>query len=286
MAPRVSSYYRDRVYVVSPNDTLAAARNMMIRHGIRRLVVIDEQEKPIGILTASDILSALMGRYQSVPLDSILVGDVMSRDVITIEPTKSIKTAAKLMIKHNIGGLPVVDPTGKLIGIITKTDMLRAFYERFKGAYKVADLMRHAYATAKPTHTIFHLVKILPMDPSRKIIIVDDNGVPVGVVTEWDLANASVPLPVFMMRGKDRFRKIKGPDRYRDKIVPFRQYLVPLAENIMTEKPLTTVPDEDAAEAARIMYENKIGVLPVVDNEGKLLGIITKREYLIAIARS
>ena len=285
MAPRVSSYYREEVYVIRPEETLAAARHMMLRHGIRRLVVIDDEERPIGILTATDIAEALLGRYQARPLDSILVREVMTRDVVTIEPTKSIKTAAKLMLKHNIGGLPVVDATGRLIGIITKTDLLRAFAERFRSTYKVEDLQRDAYAVAKPTHSVFYLWKILSMDPSRKIIIVDDENRPIGVVTEWDLANLSIPDSLLVARGKDRYRKVKTVD-VRDKIISVRNYIVPIAENIMSTDVITTRPEVDAADAAKTMYDYGIGVLPVVDENGRLLGVVTKREYVIAIAKS
>ncbi len=284
MAPRVSSYYNPEVYVVRPNDTLATARHLMLRYGIRRLIVINEEERPIGILTATDIADALLNRFQHMPLDSIKVSEVMNRDVITIEPTKSIKRAARLMLRYKIGGLPVVDVNGKLIGIITKTDLLRAFADRFKGKYKVRDLKRPAYAKANRTHSVFYLWKLMQMDPSGKIIIVDEDGRPIGVVTKWDLASVTLPDNIAYMRGKDRYRKYKIPGRFRDKIIPVRSYIVPVAENVMSTDLIVTHDEEDAADAAKKMYENRIGVLPVVDDNGVLDGIITKREYLIAIA--
>jgi len=203
---------------------------------------------------------------------------------VTIEATKSIKTAARLMLRHKVGGLPVVGPDWRLIGIITKTDIVRAFADRFKGKYKVADLMRPAYAKASRGHSVFYLWRLIQMDPSGKIIVVDENERPIGVITKWDLANVTMPEIVLAMRGKDRYRRRKGRARYADKIVPYREYFVPLAENVMTPDPITTTADEDAAEAAKVMVENGIGVLPVVDEEGVLRGVITKREYLLAVA--
>ncbi|MCE4624311.1 MAG: CBS domain-containing protein [Desulfurococcales archaeon] len=284
MAPRVSSYYNPEVIVISPNDTLAAARKKMIRYGVRRLIVVDEESRPIGVLTVTDIADALLGRHQTRPLDTIRVAEVMNRDVITIEPTKSIKTAAKLMLKYKIGGLPVVDAENRLIGIITKTDLLRAFADRFRGHYKVNDLKRPAYAKANPGHSVYYLWRIVQMDPSGKIIIVDENERPIGVVTRWDLATVTIPDAVLYLRGKDRYRRIKQRDRFKDRVVPFREYYVPIAESIMSTDVITTRDEVDAAEAAEVMYENRIGVLPVVDDEGVLTGIVTKREYLIAIA--
>ncbi len=284
MAPRVSSYYNPEVYTVNPWESLAAARNKMIRYHVRRLVVVDEEQRPVGILTVSDIAEALLGRYQSRPLDTIRVDEVMTRDPVTIEITKSVKTAAKLMIKHRIGGLPVVSADGKLVGIITKTDIVRAFADKFKGKYKVEDFMRPAYAKANKGHSVFYLWRLIQLDPSGKIIVVDENNRPIGVITKWDLANVTVPAEMLAARGKDRYRRRKTRDRYRDKIVPYREYFVPLAESIMTPDPITVKPDMDAAEAARIMVEEGVGVLPVVGEDGSLLGIVTKREYLLAVA--
>ncbi len=286
MAPRVSRYARDTVYVVYPSDNLAHARNVMLRRGVGRLVVIDEAERPVGILTLTDLVNALVNTHYARPLDKILVEEVMTKNVITIEPTKSIKTAAQLMLKYNIGGLPVVNKEGRLTGIITRTDLTRAFYERFEGKYRVADLKRPAYARAEPGHSIYYLSRLLEMDPSGKIVIMDENNRPIGIVTKQDLAFASISVPQRVARGKNRYVKVKVAHFYNDeKIVPVRIYLVPVARDVMTENPITITDDADAAEAARVMVEEGIGALPVVDENGVLTGLITKREFLYAIAR-
>ncbi len=286
MAPRVSSYMQDLVYVISPTDSLATARNIMLRRGIGRLIVVDESERPIGVLTITDITNALLGHYYSRPLDAIPVEKAMSRNVVTIEPTKSIRTAAQLMLRYNIGGLPVVNPTGKLVGIITRTDIVRAYAERFQGKYTVEDLMRPAFAVANRGHSIYYLSKLIHLDPAGKIIVTDKENKPVGVITKRDLAFATIPPAKKASRGKDRYVKIKVIDVYRDKIVPSRIYLVPTAEDIMTPDPITITKDRDAAEAARTMVMEEIGVLPVVDENDVLQGVISKREFLLTIAKS
>ncbi len=286
MAPRVSSYMQDLVYVISPTDSLATARNIMLRRGIGRLIVVDKSERPIGVLTITDITNALLGHYYSRPLDVIPVEKAMSRNVVTIEPTKSIRTAAQLMLRYNIGGLPVVNPTGKLVGIITRTDIVRAYAERFQGKYTIADLMRPALAVANRGHSIYYLSKLIHLDPAGKIIVTDKENKPVGVITKRDLAFATIPPAKKASRGKDRYVKIKVIDVYRDKIVPSRIYLVPTAEDIMTPDPITITKDRDAAEAARIMVMEEIGVLPVVDENDVLQGVISKREFLLTIAKS
>jgi len=105
----------------SPDETVGAARALMHAGGFRRLPVID-QGKLIGIITDRDV------RKYSSDLLGTRVGDAMSSNPITIGPHTTVEQAANLMLLHKIGGLPVVDG-GKLIGIVTTTDVLKAFLD-------------------------------------------------------------------------------------------------------------------------------------------------------------
>ncbi len=285
MAPRVSRYMTTDVIVARPSDNLAHIRRLMLRHMISRIVIVDEDNKPVGIVTISDIIEAVINKYASRPLTSITAEQVMSTDLKTITPRKSIKSAAELMLKNKIGGLIVVNEDGTLAGLVTRTDLARAFAENYRGEYLVGDLAREPYAIADRYHSIFHVARLIQLDPAGKVIVVDEDRRPIGVIAKRDLAFASIPVEATMMRGKDRYRRIKAPDiRGADKIVAVRNYLVPVAADIMTPDPITVKPDVDAAEAAQVMVSNGIGVLPVVDDEGKLDKIITKIELLRAIA--
>ncbi|MEB2837299.1 MAG: CBS domain-containing protein [Desulfurococcales archaeon] len=283
MAPRISSYMTTDVEVVTPNDSLAHARRIMLRKGISRLVVVDAEDtsRPLGVLTLTDIVEALLGRYSHRPIETIMVGEVYTPDPVVVEATRTIKTAASLMLKHKIGGLPVVGPDGRLVGIITRFDITRAFAERYRGRYRVEDLMRREYAQARRGHSVYHIAKLLMADPAGKVIVVD-SGKPIGVITKRDLAFITMPL---VERGS-RFYKVKTLDRYRDKIVGLRVYNVPIAEDVMSPNPITVEVGSDAAEAASIMVSEDIGVLPVVDSEGNIQGVFSKIEVLGAVARS
>lgn len=285
MAPRVSRYMTEEVVVARPEDNLAHIRNLMLRYSVGRIVIVDDARKPVGIVTISDILEALTGRFSSRPITSITAAEVMTSEVKTITPRKSIRTAAEVMLRSKIGGLPVVDDEGVLQGIITRSDLARAYMENYRGKATVGDLAREAYATVDPYHSIFYVARVIHLDPAGKVIVVDGDERPIGVITKWDLAFANIPLDARMLRGKDRFRKVKAPDpRGADRVVALRSYVVPVASDIMTPNPITITPDRDAADAAEIMVDNGIGVLPVVDEEGRLAGVITKLELMKVIA--
>ncbi len=285
MPPRISSYMSTEVIVVRPWENLAHIRRLMLRHGIGRIIVADENDKPVGIITVSDLVNALLSRYPSRPINTLTASDVMTRDPKVVTPRKSIKYAAQLMKKYKIGGLPVVEDDGTIKGIITRTDLTRAFADIYRGKFLVGDLAREPYAVANPYHAVFHVARLIALDPAGKVVVVDDDNRPVGIITKRDLAFASIPLETRLTRGKDRYRKVKSRDYMgRDKIVALREYIVPLARDLMSEDVITTRKDVDAAEAARIMVTNGIGALPVVDDEGRLELLLTKHELVSIIA--
>jgi len=68
--------------------------------------------------------------------------------------------------------------------------------------------------------------------------------------------------------------------------VSLRSYLVPTAEDIMTKDPITASPNDEAAEVAKTMAKERIGCVPVVDEGNKVVGIVTKYDYVALVARA
>lgn len=110
--------------VRSDTDYKAALR-LMQEHAVHHVPVLDAAGELTGILTERDLLIAA-ARYLQSGVD---VADVMHRDVVTVTPETTLGRAAGLLASHKIGGLPVVDGHGKVVGVITETDMLIAFVE-------------------------------------------------------------------------------------------------------------------------------------------------------------
>jgi acetoin utilization protein AcuB len=106
---------------IHPEDTLAKAKEMMDAGAFRRLPVVKDGDV-VGMLTERNL------REHSGYLGSTKVNVAMSGPVISVGPNTTVQDATRLMLRHKIGGLPVVD-RGKLVGIVTSIDMLRAFLE-------------------------------------------------------------------------------------------------------------------------------------------------------------
>jgi acetoin utilization protein AcuB len=115
---------------ITLQTTLPEARRLMDEHYVRRLPVI-HKGKLVGIVTRGDIREAQASTATTLSvyelnylLDEIPAKDFMAYEPITISPDAPIGEAARRMLQHKIGGLPVVE-YGELVGIITETDLCR-----------------------------------------------------------------------------------------------------------------------------------------------------------------
>jgi CBS domain-containing protein len=121
---------------VKPEDGLQEAIWKMERGHFRHLPVVDDSGKLIGMLSDRDIRLirpslAFVGKEDAmVQLWSIAVQQAAVFDPIKVRYDTTLKEAAELMLRWHVGGLPVVDEDGNLIGIITYTDLLREFIGR------------------------------------------------------------------------------------------------------------------------------------------------------------
>lgn len=125
------------VITVSPDMPIMEARDVMKQHMVRRLPVVKD-EKLLGIVTQGDIQEAGPSGATSLSiwelnylLARITVKEIMTPadELVTVSPDEPIEQAAHLMRKNKVGGLPVVQDTDKLVGIITESDIFDVFIE-------------------------------------------------------------------------------------------------------------------------------------------------------------
>ena len=120
----VSDAMNHPVFTLSPNDTVAAAYQVVVEKGFRGIPIVDS-EKVVGIATYSDLM-----RIPREQMAGTLLKEVMTQSPLVAHSDESLLTVLETMTNHGVGRLPVVTrDTGKLVGIITRTDVIRA-YER------------------------------------------------------------------------------------------------------------------------------------------------------------
>lgn len=134
------------VITVKENDTVEKCANLLITHNLSGLPVLDIEGKVKGMVTEGDLIRRA-SRIEGPPALEVLggifylespkhfmeklersmgstAGEIMTDEVITVEPDKLIEDAATLLVRNKIKRLPVVDSEGKLLGIVSRKDIM------------------------------------------------------------------------------------------------------------------------------------------------------------------
>lgn len=118
------------VITVSPDTSMMKASKALKAHDISRVPVVDHSGRVVGIVSDRDIKEASPSKATTLDvhelyylLAEIKVKDIMTVDPLVTSPTNTVENAAMMMIEKDFGGLPVVDDDGKLVGIITVSDI-------------------------------------------------------------------------------------------------------------------------------------------------------------------
>jgi len=110
-----------KVVTVKPSTSIEDAARLLVRRKISGVPVVDEKDKTkvVGILTEADLLAA--------PSGAKTVAEVMKKRVVSVSPDTSVDEIAEILVKKKIKRVPVID-AGKLVGIVSRIDVLRAKY--------------------------------------------------------------------------------------------------------------------------------------------------------------
>jgi len=109
---------------IGPRSSISKAIELMKKNSIRHLPVVTKNKMLKGFLTLADLKQGLIPSM----LADVTLSDLIIKKPITVHPEDDIETAAGLIYKYKIGGMPVIK-NGKVVGIITESDILRAFID-------------------------------------------------------------------------------------------------------------------------------------------------------------
>ena len=122
MSLKVEDIMVGDVVTVEVEATVRQAVDLMNKNEIGCFVVVDEEEKPVGIVTERDLLKRVLAKRKD-PV-RVKVMQIMSQPLVTGTPHMDIEAAARLMFKRKIKKLPIVE-NGRLVGLVTLTDLVR-----------------------------------------------------------------------------------------------------------------------------------------------------------------
>jgi CBS domain-containing protein len=292
---KVKDIMSSPVYLIASNEPISRARNLMLKHGISRLVVIENDmtkeatsRSPevisIGIVTKTDIserLDQAEPKWRRRPIDNIPVSVVMSPDPLTIYPDVTLKQASEILLENNISGLPVVrsKTDRNLLGIITKLDLIR-YYSTLDDTTIVNDIMEKFFVTVHRHHTISHVIHEMKSNEVDRTIVVDDSNQPVGSITRTDLAMNRMTNPRGGLPSKD-VRMARKDHTGGEKVLRHIKEVSMVAEDIMSTPLIILSKNSRVVDAAKIMADQRISGIFVVD--GDITGTVYSKNIMQAI---
>jgi CBS domain-containing protein len=262
-ATRVDEVMTRRLVTIGPEQDLVFAHSLMLWSNVRHLPVLKNGDL-VGILSDRDLLHDMAERATD-PNPTAVVADVMTTPVETAGPDEDLGMAAARMAVKRIDCLPVIDG-GKLIGIVSTTDVLaergRLF---FKGGRvdipSVATVMRKDVEAVHPDDALFDAIRTMVSSHIRHLPVTDSDRRVVGMLSDRDV-RAAIGDPLEALTHADHDPQAR------------------VVSDAMTSLPMTVRQEASLADLARFLLDERIGALPVVDDDERLVGITSYVDLL------
>lgn len=258
------------VITLEPENTVHDALFLMQKNDIKRIVIV-KNNSPIGIVTERDVGLFLEKDKTVRALDKITLEEIMSRSLVTVIVGQHdhIEQCAIRMVTFQISSIIVIDDEGKLVGITTKSDLVKNFSNLYAGVYKVKDYMNKKVITCRKSDSLPFALNMLNRNKISRLVVTDNDGKPIGVVS-YDT----------FLRNSEYFKLGKQDTR---------NYLLPTASakelkvgNLIADEVLTIESEDDLSKAAKLMTKYNVSGIPTVDKNGNLEGMISSTDIVLA----
>lgn len=305
LAQPVGDVMRTEVISVSPDTPAAEVVTLLLQKGYRSLPVVGENDRLQGIITDGDLLRRA-GLVARLDLQAALPApdwqahltelrqqgttavSLMTSPVITIPIGAPLRQAVQQMVAHGLKRLPVVDGNGRLVGWISRVDILRtleyhqpaveAQAEPAPGGATIGELMYRDVPTVSPQATLEEVLQALERDRRRRAVVVDEARQVVGIISDGDLLRRSQQTthPGLLARLR---RLVGGQDTGAAPLLAATETAVDLMTSPVITIPISATP----SDALRLMVAHGVKRLPVVDENGRLLGLLGRASLLQAL---
>ena len=258
-------------------QSIMAAVEQMTTCGFRRLPVTDAGTKRLlGIVTSGDIINFLGGgdKYQLVQVrhngNLIAAVNEAIRTIMTPQPATlgsdaRIRDAVEVITTRKIGGLPIVDKEGILLGIVTERDVLSVLASG-RSPLHVEDVMSSALRVTAPDCPIATVTRDMTKHRFRRLPVVSDD-VLYGIVTATDIMRYLGSREVFTKMETGNVAEVTGL----------------AVRNLIAGELFTTTPEKTINQVAQEMLNKDIGALPVIENS-HLVGLVTEFDLVRAFS--
>ncbi len=307
---KVSEVMRREVATVRPDSPVTEAVELLLDKDFTALPVINGQGRVVGMVSDTDLLTRggmtvtlslkratdldyVRGLHDSLENPARKVSEVMTREVVTVSPDMILGRAAKVMVEKRLKRLPVVDGEGKLVGILGRLDILNTIAAVHMPEWHpearplgeqatVGDVMTREVPTVRDSATVEEIFGLLVASSHKRVVVVDEARRVVGIIADSDLISrvsreswpgimevliSRVPLGKISSEARNHIQKLRGR----------------FAREFMTRDVTTVNEKMPVASALALSAEKRAKRMPVVDAEGRLVGIVGRTEMMRAL---
>ena len=307
---KVSEVMRREVATVHPDSALTQVIELLLDKDFTAVPVTDDQGKVVGMVSDSDLLTRgdmnvplslkraadrefVRDLHRSLENPRRKVSEVMTREVVTTGPDAVLGQAARLMVEKHLKRLPVVDREGRLVGILGRLDILNTIAAVHLPQWHpeahavgqqalVSDVMTPEVPTVHESATVEEIFERLVSSAHKRVVVVDDQRRVVGVIADSDLisrvSRESWPGIVELLRARIPIARISGDARRH-----LQKLRAKSVKELMTREVITVHAKMPVASALALSAEKRVKRLPVVDDQGRLLGIVGRTEMMRAL---
>ncbi len=294
--------------VARPATPLVEAVRTLLNAGFHGLPVIDDQRRPVGILTHGDLINraafplrlGLVEAFATNQVQDLLaglagrtVGEVMTQPVTVIPADRPLTEAVRLMLDRNLKRLPAVGDRGDIVGMLARSDIFRVISREtpdwgqlqrtqvtVSNLQKVREIMDRDLETIPPDTPVSEILRRLAQQGRQRLAVVDPAGRLLGLLTDKDLLSAFTdhrPGLWDVLVAKIPFLEVGR--RHRELLERARKTT---AADFMQTSLVTIGEDASIDEAIRLMTRHHLKRLPVVDPQGVFRGLISRDSLLRA----
>lgn len=257
------------------SSTLSDVIRKLLESKLSRLIVV-ESGNPVGIITEKDVGLFLLSETSKQGLDDIFISNIM-KPILYVDEKITPKESAKLMIEKGVSSL-TLGSADNIQGIFTKTDLVKYFLKN-SSEKKVVDYMTHDFVFTHSAAPLFKVVKKMLENKISRIIVKNQSEEAVGVISFRDLFRVSLELGSeeddegFTI--SDQIRKgFLSQEGFGD---------ISLAREVMSKGIISIKFNSKLMDACRLILENNVSGLVVLDGNGSIAGIISKTDIVRAL---
>lgn len=292
--------------------SLSHVLEILLSSSFNGLPIVDANDHPIGLITQHDLITkanmpirlGLLSGSEKEEKDKLIQvyqnlksEDVMTSPVITVEEDDVLSQAVSLMLTNGVKRLPVVDTTGKLVGMLCRIDVFKTITNEIPtwghpdenhiqpGRCKIAtDIMLRDTVTVAPDASIEEVIHVIDSNQIQRVAVVDPGNNFLGLISDRDLLAAFAEHQTSIL---DYFtgRLIVG-----EKNLPQEksglQLLQKKASDIMQTNLITITENTSIDEVIKLMAEKGLKRLPVVNSDKKFIGMLSRDSLLRAGIRN